>query len=504
MASRLAGALVVGLVTALSAAAPLASASAAPFRLGVQTDALSLDPIATSDNGSIWAQLLIYDQLVRPTKDGTRLEPGLAESWEANQDGTEYTFHLRDATFSNGDPVTVEDVIASLKRAAGEGSNWARFFRPITGFEAVDAKTLKLKLDKPFTPLINNLGLFSASILPAKLLESQKDTFFEHPVGSGPFMLKSWSRGERMVLTPNPHYWQQGKPQVDGAELVVVGEDNSRVLQLKAGQLDAIIGVPFNQVKELSTQSDIDAEVADVFRVDFVLLNNKKKPFDDARVRQALNYAIDKDGIVSGILFGNGKPATSSMPIMAYHNEDLKPYPYDPAKAKELLAEAGLADGFKASMLVPSGDATYQQVASAIQANLADIAVDVQLQLIESGAQWDTTKSGNYEMALSYATSDTIDPDQLIGFTAVNPERANAYHTEWHSDRLNELYEQERRTLDGPERAAQFQEMEQIVHDEAPYIFLYNKGEPYAYRANVDGFAILPTANWRLEDVSVK
>ena len=124
--------------------------------------------------------------------------------------------------------------------------------------------------------MINNLGLFSASILPAKLLESQKDAFFDQPVGSGPFELKSWSRGERIVLAPNPHYWQKGKPQVDGAELVVVGEDNSRVLQLKAGQLDAIIGVPFNQVKELDAQSDIAAKVADVFRVDFVLLNNKK------------------------------------------------------------------------------------------------------------------------------------------------------------------------------------------------------------------------------------
>jgi peptide/nickel transport system substrate-binding protein len=504
MTSRLLRAGVLGLVTALSAVGSLASASAEPFRLGVQTDALSLDPIATSDNGSIWAQLLIFDQLVRPTKDGTRLEPGLAESWEANQDGTEYTFHLRDAKFSNGDPVTVEDVIASLKRAAGEGSNWARFFRPITGFEAVDAKTIKLKLDKPFTPLINNLGLFSASILPAKLLESQKEAFFEHPVGSGPFVLDHWNRGERIVLTPNPHYWQSGKPHADGAELIVVGEDNSRVLQLEAGQLDAMIAVPPNQVKELNAMPEVEAKVADVFRVDFVQLNNKKKPFDDVRVRQALNYAIDKEGIVQGILFGNGKPATSSMPIMAYHNEDLKPYAYDPAKAKALLGEAGRADGFKTSMLVPSGDATYQQVASAIQANLADIGVDVQLQLIESGAQWDTTKSGNYEMSLSYATSDTIDPDQLIGFTAVNPERANAYHTEWHSDRVNELYEQERRTPDGPERAAMFKEMEQIVHDEAPYIFLYNKGEPYAYRANVEGFEVLPTANWRLEDVRFK
>ena len=97
-----------------------------------------------------------------------------------------------------------------------------------------------------------------------------------------------------------------------------------------------------------------------------------------------------------------------------------------------------------------------------------------------------------------------VDPDQLIGFTAVNPERANALHTQWHSDRLNELYEKERRTPDGDERGAMFKEMEKIVHDEAPFIFLYNKGATYAYRKNVEGFEVLPTSNWRLEDVSLK
>ena len=492
------------LLAAVSLSASNATAVAETFRLGIKTDALSLDPIATSDNASIWAQLLIYDQLVRPTEDGTELMPGLAESWEQSTDGTTYTFHLREAKFSNGDTVTAEDVVFSLERAAGEASNWSGFFRPITAVEAVDDRTVTVKLDKPFTPLINNLAMFSAAILPADLVESQGDAFFENPIGSGPFVLKQWQRGGKMALAANPHYWQEGKPYVDSAELVVIGEDNSRVLQLRSGDLDAIIGVPFNQVNALDADPNIEAGVANVFRIEFVQLNTTKEPFGDERVRQALNYAIDKEGIVQGILFGNGKPAVSSLPVMAYHNETLEAYPHDPAKAKALLAEAGMGGGFSTTMLVPSGDATYQQVASAIQANLAEVGVRIQLQLIESGAQWDTTKSGNYEMSLSYATSDTIDPDQLIGFTAVNPERANAYHTEWRSERLNELYEQERRTSNGPERGAMFKEMEQLVHDGAPYIFLYNMGAPYASRSNVEGFAVLPTSNWRLENVKLQ
>src|SRR5690606_10898245 len=182
----------------------------------------------------------------------------------------------------------------------------------------------------------------------------------------------------------------------------------------------------------------------------------------------------------------------------------IQPYPYDVAKAKQLLAEAGLADGFKATLLVPSGNVTSRQVGQVIQNALSKIGVTIQLQTIESGSQFTTTKARNYEMSLDYTTSDTIDPDQLIGFTAVNPERANAMHTNWKSDRVNELYAQERQTPEGAERGRMFQEIEAIINKEVPFIFLYHQGVPYAYRSNVEGFQVLPTSNYRLEEVRVK
>jgi peptide/nickel transport system substrate-binding protein len=492
----------VGLVAGAVTLAPSGPAQAeSKFRLGVSADALTLDPIASSDNPSIWAELLIYDTLIRPTKDGSGLEPGLAEKWTVSPDGKEYVFTLRTAKFSNGDPVTANDVIFSLKRAAGDKSEWGRFFRPITRYEAVDARTIKMTLDKPFTPMLNNLALFSGSIVPAALVEKNPEAFFTQPIGSGPFVLKQWNKGEKMVLVKNPNYWQPGKPAVDSAEIQVIGEDNTRVLKLQAGELDAIIDVPLNRLAQLKTANDMKAAVADVFRVELVQLNTTKKPLDDVRVRQALNHAIDKEAIIKSVLYGNAKPAASALPIMAYHNTELKPYPFDVAKAKALLAEAGYAKGFHTSMLVPSGDVVYRQVAAIIQDSLKNIGVDVELQAIESGSQFGTTKAGKFEMSLSYATSDTIDPDQLIGFTSVNPERANAFHTQWKDDRVNELYDLERRTLNGPERGAMFKEMEQRVHDGAPFIFLYHQGAAYAARGNVDGFVVLPTSNYRLEDV---
>lgn len=488
----------------LLSSALVAQAHAATFRLGVASDALTVDPIASSDNPSIWTELLIYDQLVRPSKDGTKLEPGIAESWTVSPDGKEFRFKLRDAKFSDGSPVTAADVAFSLKRAAGEKSEWGRFFRPITSYEVVDDHAIVMKLDKPFTPILNNLAMFSASILPQKLVEAQGAAFFEHPVGSGPFVLKSWSRGQKQELVKNPNYWEKGKPSLDAASIEVVPEDNSRVLKLKAGELDAIIGVPFNQAEGLKSDPNVQVGVAPVFRIDLVQLNTTKAPFDNLAVRQALNYALDKDAIIKGILRGNAKPATSSIPIMAYHNTDLKPYPLDLAKAKELLKQGGVPNGFKTSMLVSAGDVTARQVASAIQASLKKIGVEVELQTIEGSSQFSTTKTGNFQMSLSYATSDTIDPDQLVGFTAVNPERANAFHTQWKNEKLNELYARERTTLDGPERGKQFKEIEALTHEGAPFIFLYAPSQPYASRKTVSGFAVLPTSNYSLKDVVLK
>jgi len=486
-------------------AMPLAAmADTPPLRVAIAEDALTLDPIASSDNPSIWTELLIYDQLVRPSTDGTKLDPDLAESWSVSPDGLEYTFTLRDAKFANGDPVTAEDVVFSLQRAAGEKSDWARFFKPVTKYTVVDAKTIKMGLDKPFTPMLNNLALFSASILPKKAVEAQGDDFFKKPFGSGPFMVKAWNKGQDIDLVRSPYYWQKGKPAVDEADIEIINDDNARVLKLKAGEIDAIVGIPFNQVAQLQQDSSLHVGVAPVFRIELVQLNTTKKPFDNQKVRQALNYAIDKEALVKGVLHGNGTVAVSSLPVMAYHNDALQPYPYDPTKARALLAEAGYPNGFSTTLLVPAGDVTYRQVASALQSDLKKVGVNVDIQTIEGSSQYSTTKAGNYEMSLSYATSDTIDPDQLIGFTAVNPERANAFHTQWKDARLNELYELERRTLSGPDRGAQFKEMEQIVHDGAPFIFLYHQGAPYASRGNVDGFVVLPTSNYRLEDVVIK
>lgn len=496
----------VGLGLAAMAAwlAPTPAAAETVFRLGIPADAVTLDPIGSSDTPSVSAQRLVYGTLVRPARNGTDIEPDLAEKWTVSPDGREYVFTLRDAKFADGSPVTANDVAFSLRRAAAEKSDWARFFGSVADIEAVDVRTVRIALNEPFTPLLSSLALAASAVLPAALVQNDPLGFFDHPIGSGPFVLKEWKKGERMVLAKNSGYWQAGKPALDTVAVLVVADDDLRAAKLQAAELDAAISIPPSGLARLAIDPEIRTGLAEIHRVELVQLNTKKPPLDDARVRQALNYAIDKQAIIARVLLGNGQPAATPIPGMRYGNATLRPYPHDPDKAKTLLGDAGLAGGFAASLIFPSGNAVYRAVASMIRDDLAGIGVTVELHEMTAAEQFAATRSGAFDMALGYAAASSVDPDEIVGLTAVTPERANALDTQWLDVRVNELYELERRTPDGPDRAAQFGELEARVHDGAPFIFLYRQPAPFAYRANVEGFTILPTSDWRLEDVVVR
>lgn len=474
------------------------------LKFGMIEDIISFDPIIPSDNASIWTQLLIFDQLVRTGVKADKVEPGLASSWSVSENGLEYTFHLRDAKFSNGQSVTADDVVFSLQRAAGEASRWASFFKPIQKVEAIDPQTVKIFLKEPFTPILSTLGLFSASIVPRNVVEKDEKSFANQPIGSGPFMLENWRKGEKIILTKNPNYWQPGKPYVDKVEFYIEPEDNTRMLKIQNGELDIAANVPFNMIQSLKKIKDIDVVIADVLRSDFILLNTTKKPYDDIRVRQALNYAVDKQQIIDTILFGMGKVAKSTLPIMKYYNHDIQTYDYNLEKAKALLKEAGYDKGFTATLLVVSGQPVANQTAVVVQDAYRKLGIDVKISLLEGGTHWETTKSGKYDMALSYCTSDTIDPDQIVGFTMLTPGRANSYHTQFKDERINELFVKGRALPDGPNREAIYKEIQKLHYNDAPFVFLFHTPAVYAIRSNVKDFVLCATSNYRLEDVKIK
>src|SRR5579875_833895 len=365
---RLTGATVGGLALA---GIPDLSDAASPkrggtLRLGNTADVVSFEPYAVSDNVSIWTMLLIYDQLTRPTTDGLSLQPGLAKSWDISKDGKTYTFHLRtDVKFHDGTPLTAADVKFCVERAAfAKNTQWAFILAALKGMEVVDTHTIRAHLKQPHSPFLSDMALFATSIYPAKLYHQLGNKLWNHPIGTGPFKFQSWKRGSQVNLVRNPHFWRNpNQPYVNAFQNLVVPDANTRVLQVQSGELDIALFVPPAQAKTLQHSSSVTVHVDNFMDSHFVTLNVTKKPLNDVRVRQALNYAIDKDAIVSKILFGFGTPSGQALPKMRGADPNVKPYPYNPAKAKSLLKAAGHSSGLKLTCLVDASIATDQQVA---------------------------------------------------------------------------------------------------------------------------------------------
>ncbi|MGI8477141.1 MAG: ABC transporter substrate-binding protein, partial [Thermomicrobiales bacterium] len=379
------GAFAGGLAAAgvLGSAGPFARGAAArgtPKAGGVVTmsladaDVASFDPIAIFDNMSIWTQLLIYDQLLRPAADGASVEPSLAEKWEKSDDGLTYTFHLRDATFHDGSTVTAEDAAFSIDRAAHDPTSQNGFiFSAIDSLTATDPKTLTIKLKNPWAPLEADLALYGASILPKKLVTAQGADFFNKPVGSGAFVFASWERDVQIKLTRYAAYWETGKPYLDAVTLKVLTDSNARMLEFQGGDLDIASLVPYSQLEGLRGNAAVTVVPDAVARIDYCAMNLLRKPFDDKLLRQAVNYAVDKDAIIKNVLFGNGVAANTYLPRMAYHDDAAPGYPFNLQKAKDLVAQSSAKDGFKAELLINAGDAVAAQVAQLISADLIAI-----------------------------------------------------------------------------------------------------------------------------------
>src|SRR5215207_7391760 len=266
------------------------------------SDATSFDPPVPVDNMSIWTMLLFYDQLVRVNAEGTAVEPGLAESWSGNEEATQFTFNLRNATFHDGSPVTASDVAFSILRAKDmEGGAWNFILSAIESIDAPDDKTAIINLSKPWAPLEADLAMFSASIIPQALVEEQGEDFFQNPVGSGAFKFVSWEKDQEIVLEKNPDYWDTGKPYLDGVTFKVLPESNARMLQFQGGELDIATSVPFNQLESLQSNPDVTVVLDAVARFDYISLNTLRAPLDDVKVRQAINYAVDKQSIIDNV-----------------------------------------------------------------------------------------------------------------------------------------------------------------------------------------------------------
>ena len=412
--------------TTTEAAATTEAAMTGPQRGGTlvfarQLETNTLNPFELSDNGQIYAHELIFDTLVfADPKGGTFIIPALAESWEVSDDGLDWSFTLREnARFSNGDPVTSEDVAYSIDRFSDPEINTILPFLALgyTGTEVIDDRNFIIHLDQPIAAFLENISIFPAYIVPKAVLEAQGDDFWENPVGSGPFKLKEWIRGTSISFEPNPYYWEEGKPYLDELRYDFIVDDNTRSLKLDSGEADVMESVPFTQIEAVGALDGVTVLVREVTRQEPVWINNGVPPLDDVAVRQALSFAIDRQAINIAVFGGVGTIPNHLIPPLKYNasTSDVPAFAFDLDKAKELIASSSAPDGFSITLEFPAGSGQHKSLATVLQAQWAEIGVDLQLLELDESTLADNLFSYNYDMSMPFLkwTSDVLVPDEF-------------------------------------------------------------------------------------------
>ncbi|MGD9477461.1 ABC transporter substrate-binding protein [Shinella sp. G-2] len=466
----------------------------------------TLDPMRSAAAGNIETYGQLYSRLLRRNSETGALEPGLAETWEISEDGKTYTFHLRDAQFSDGSPITAADVAFSLDRIRSDKkSAYPAPLGAVEGVTASDAKTVVVTLKSAFAPFLGNAEIWNMGIVSKADVEKrgEEGAFSTVPVTSGPYEVKQWKPNEKLVLEPNPHYWRKGYPKSDATvELIEIASPETRIAMLKAGEIDVVRAVPWAQIDELKTAEAIDMRLEPSTTIYMTLLNHKREPFSNLKARQAAGMAIDNKAMAAAITRGYAEPANTTLPgSVDFHDKDYPGIAHDPAKAKELLAESGMAG--REVKILATADAPSQQTALLIQAQWQAIGLKPVIVNVDGGAWWDATGKGDYDAAANWWYNETPDPDLAVRWAVCGSCGSNSYNTFYANPKVDELVEQGTKEVDEAKRADIYKEIQKITTEEVAQIPLYYAPNAVAYSKRLQGLKLTPSLQWTLEETSI-
>jgi peptide/nickel transport system substrate-binding protein len=444
------------------------------------------DPAVQPSGFSISFLGLVYDRLVHTDPDGS-LVPGLAESWEYSDDGLSLTLHLREGvTFQDGAPFDAEAVKANLDRSRTlENATVKPDLARIEEVVVVDPLTVRLDLASPDATLPAILsGAAGAMASPAALDDPELD---RKPVGAGPFTLTSFQPDSDFVLERWDGYWNADAVRAKRMEVRVLPDTSARVNALRSGEVDLAPIEPAD-VATLSNIDGIEVLSPQTTRYVYLAMNLAEEPLDVLEVRQAISHAIDRQALVDGLYEGLGEPTVQPWPEGYFpHVDGLEErYPYDPERARELLAEAGYADGFSAEIIAVPQPVVYAQLGEAVQAQLAEVGIDLSVKITEASQLGDAFYVNKETAFALLYTNGSIDPATTIGsrFSANGFFNPGKYST----PRLEELYQQALSTTDPAERAAVFQDVSREIVDQVLDMPLFFAREPVAVSEKVVGF----------------
>lgn len=463
-------------------------------------DSGTLVPTEAGGNDSIWVLQQIFEPLVKVGADGKTLEPNLATSWTQSDDGLNWDFTLREGvSFSDGTPVTVDDVVFSLTTATNPELPFGFANEGITEVSSVDDHTVRVTTKAPWAPLLSVMALFSNSIVPAGYGGKTLEEFEAAPVGTGPFALASWDKGQKIALVKNTHYWQDGLPRLDGVSFTVVGEANTRLLQVQGGQAHVDEFPSFSSLASAEKDSRVEVQSFESSRTDYLIMSQKSEPFQDAHVRAAVAHAVEKDALISAVLFGNGEPANSFLaPSMWGYDKTQKARSFDLDAAKKELAQSAYPNGFDTTIEIVSGNDMQKSNAEIIQDSLKKIGITTTIVTKDDSAAGDDRVNGTYDIAFTYATTDISDPDELVKFVAVESGGANAMRTFYANSQIETWASAAAADPNPDERLKIYADIQTEFNTQQPLVPLYYSPSIFVTSPKLHDFTVSSMGSYEL------
>ncbi|MSO93871.1 MAG: ABC transporter substrate-binding protein [Rhodospirillales bacterium] len=463
----------------------------------------------------------IYNRLAEFERGTTKVTPGLAESWTVSDDGKAYSFKLRKGVkfhtskdFKPTRDFNADDVLYSFNRqgdkshpdhklsgGAYEYYNSMGMAKLLKEIEKVDANTVRFVLNEPEAPFIANMAMDFASILSAEYADNMRkagtpEKIDQEPVGTGPFQLVSYQKDSMIRYRAHPDYWG-GKAKIDTLVYSITRDAEVRYAKLKAGECHLMPYPNPAQLADMKKDPALQVMEQEGLNVGYLAFNTEKKPFNDKRVRQALNYAVNKQAIIDAVFLGTGKAATNPIPPTIWsYNEKVKDYPYDPAKAKALLAEAGYPNGFETDLWAMPVARPYnpnaRRMAEVIQADFEKVGVKAKIVTFEWGEYLKRSKDGEHQTLLLGWTGDNGDPDNFLNVLLGCGAVGSANRARWCHKPFDDVVTKARRTTNVAERTKLYEEAQVIFKEEAPWVTIAHSVVFKPMRKEVKDFKISP------------
>ena len=464
--------------------------------VAVDADVDTLHPTDFSTTVELGVLNQIYDTLLYYSPDGTKdPEPRIAESYEISDDGLDYTFHLRDdVTFHDGTPVTADDVVFSIelyKASEYQGSQISM----LSSVEATDEHTVVCHLDAPYSPFLQ--GICSPMIASKAYYESSEDDFVNNPIGTGPYKFVSRAKGSNIKLEANEDYYR-GAPEIKEVTFEVIPDSSTKAIALQTGEVN-FAEIDSATKPQLEANPAITIAEVPTSAFSYIAMNTEKEPFNDVKVRQAINYAIDRDNLVAVCYDGEAEVNSNICAKERFgYSDDQFQYTYDPEKAKELLAEAGNETPYDLGEILVAEK--YSNLATVIQNDLKAVGLDVTISVKEFNSYISDLQNGSYGIT---ALNMTLEGDtQTLEMAFTSDYIGIANNARYSDEEMDKLFEQARTETDNDKRAEIFNEIFTKAQDEAIYAVMCNPMTLYAYNSDLTCPEFVLEGNYYLYDFS--